>query len=76
MNTHHKSYNPYVSPFDPCVPMTVKTYCVPPHLYIAYQPSNLPQFTPGEALKAGTIWKPLYDPYFNPFERTKGDRNP
>lgn len=76
MNTHHKSYHPYVSPLDPCKPIIVKTYSTPPHLYIGFQPLNLPQFSPEEALQAGTIWKPFYDPYFNPHERPKGDYHP
>ncbi|MDP4107611.1 MAG: spore coat associated protein CotJA [Bacillota bacterium] len=76
MNTHHKTYQPFVSPFDPCVPIKVKTYSTPPHLYMGFQPTNLPQFTPSEALRAGTLWKPLYDPYFNPFQRPKGDSQP
>ena len=73
MNTHNKSYHPFISPFDPCPPMTVKTYSTPPHLYMGFQPQNLPQFTPAEALRAGTLWKPFYDPYFNPLERAKGE---
>jgi len=72
MNTHHKSYQPYASPFDPCQPITTKTYSTPPHLYLRFQPPNLPQFTPLEALRAGTLWKDLYDPYFNPVEIAKG----
>ncbi|MDP4083909.1 MAG: spore coat associated protein CotJA [Bacillota bacterium] len=71
MNTHHKTYNPYVSPFDPCPPIQVKTYSTPPHLYMGYQPPNLQQFTPSEALRAGTIWKAFYDPYYNTLEMAK-----
>lgn len=72
MHTHHKTYYPYTSPFDPCKPITEKTYSTPPHLYIGYQPPNLPQFPPMEALKAGTLWKPFYDPYYNSYEIAKG----
>lgn len=36
---------------------------------IIFQPSNLPQFDPKDALKAGTLWKPLYDPYFKSYDR-------
>jgi spore coat protein JA len=72
MHTHHKTYYPYSSPFDPCEPIQEKTFSTPPHLYIDYQPPNLPQFSPMEALKAGTLWKPLYDPYFNSYEKAKG----
>ncbi|MFB3160331.1 spore coat associated protein CotJA [Neobacillus sp. 179-J 1A1 HS] len=72
MFTHYKSYCPVVSPFDPCKPIPEKVYSTPPNLYIGFQPPNLPQFTPLEALKAGTLWKPFYDPYFNPFEKANG----
>jgi spore coat protein JA len=72
MNTHHKSYHPYASPFDPCPPIEIKTYSTPPNLYMGYQPPNLPQFSPVEALRAGTLWKAFYDPYYNPLERAKG----
>lgn len=72
MNIHHKSYHPYASPFDPCKPLSEKTYSTPPHLYIGFQPPNLPQFTPLEALRAGTLWKDLCDPYYNAFEMSKG----
>ncbi|NHM29093.1 spore coat associated protein CotJA [Neobacillus terrae] len=72
MNPHHKAYNPYISPFDPCPPIQTKTYSTPPHLYMGFQPLNLEQFTPAEALRAGTLWKPFFDPYFSPHELAKG----
>ncbi|MBI0576182.1 spore coat associated protein CotJA [Neobacillus cucumis] len=72
MNTHNKTYHPYASPFDPCKPITVKTYSTPPHLYMGFQPQNLPQFSPMEALRAGTLWKDFYDPYYNAYEISKG----
>ncbi|MFE8702644.1 spore coat associated protein CotJA [Cytobacillus sp. FJAT-54145] len=72
MNTPKKVYHPYISPYDPCKPIQTKTYSTPPHLYIGFQPPNLPQFPPMEALKKGTLWKPFYDPYYNPYEKTKG----
>lgn len=72
MFTLYKSYCPIASPFDPCKPILEKTYSTPPNLYIGFQPPNLPQFTPFEALRAGTLWKPFYDPYYNPFEMAKG----
>jgi spore coat protein JA len=56
-------YYPYVSPFDPCPPMRVKSYVVPPNLFVSYQPVNLPQNTPREALKLGTLWPIFYSPY-------------
>jgi glutamate decarboxylase len=68
MNSHYKTFQPYSSPFDPCPPIKIKTYSTLPNLYMGYQPPNLSQFTPGEALRAGTLWKPLYDPYYNPRE--------
>lgn len=72
MYTHQKSYHPYTSPFDPCKPILEKTYSTAPHLYIGFQPPNLPQFTPFEALKYGTLWKDFYDPYYNAKEEAKG----
>ncbi|MEH7380821.1 spore coat associated protein CotJA [Bacillus sp. JJ1533] len=68
MFTTRKAYYPYVSPFDPCKPITRKTYVTPPNLYITFQPANLPQFSPKEALFAGTLWKVFYDPYYSPYE--------
>jgi spore coat protein JA len=68
MSTPRKSYYPYHSPFDPCKPIKCKTYSTPPNLYMGFQPQNLPQFSPVEALKAGTLWKPFYDPYYNSHE--------
>lgn len=72
MQTHLKTWHPYASPFDPCKPMLEKTYSTPPHLYMGFQPPNLPQFTPLEALKAGTLWKAFYDPWYSPYEPKRG----
>ncbi|NRD80600.1 spore coat associated protein CotJA [Bacillus sp. BRMEA1] len=72
MNTHIKSYHPFVSSFDPCKPILEKTYSTPPHLYIGFQPPNLPQFSPFEALKAGTLWQAFYDPWYNSLEKATG----
>lgn len=71
MYTHHKTYEPYVSPLDPCMPMKTKMYSTPPQLYLGYQPPNLPQFTPAEALKAGTLWKAFYDTHYGPSEKPR-----
>ncbi|MBS4173306.1 spore coat associated protein CotJA [Bacillus sp. FJAT-49736] len=71
MSTNYKSYKPFVSPYDPCEPILEKTYSTPPHLYLGFQPPNLPQFSPLEALKKGTLWQPLYDPYYSPYERAR-----
>lgn len=68
MYTTRKSYCPYVSPFDPCRPMLVKTYETPPQLYMGYQPFDLPQFEPAEALCRGTLWPALFAPYTNPYK--------
>ncbi|MED4601852.1 spore coat associated protein CotJA [Paenibacillus validus] len=58
-----KVWFPYVSPMDPCPPVLEKTYSTPPNLYIGFQPPNLPQFSPHEALRLGTLWPALYSPY-------------
>lgn len=71
MFTLYKYWHPYISPFDPCKPIKVKRYSTPPNLYIGFQPPNLPQFTPMEALRAGTLWKAFYDPYYNAQELAK-----
>jgi spore coat protein JA len=63
-----KRYKPYHGPFDPCPPLPYKTYVTPPHLYIGYQPYGLPQYSPKEALKKGTLWPAFYDHYENPYE--------
>lgn len=68
MNTPIKVFHPYVGPFDPCPPIRTKTFSTPPHLYMGFQPPNLPQLSPMEALRVGTLWKPFVDPYFNPRE--------
>ncbi len=58
-----RDYTPYVSPLDPCPPMRVKWYIVPPNQYIPYQPMNLPQYSLDEAIFRGTLWPALYSPY-------------
>jgi spore coat protein JA len=63
MTDQTRSYLPLIGAFDPCRPMRVKTYQTPPQLFIGYQPYNLPQFSPSEALRAGTLWPVLYSPY-------------
>lgn len=64
-------YYPYISPYDPCPPIRVKTYQVPPELFITFQPENLPQYPPAEALKRGTLWPALFSPYNPPRERVE-----
>ncbi|MBM7569800.1 spore coat associated protein CotJA [Aquibacillus albus] len=68
-HTHTKYYYPYVSPFDPCKPISPKSYVTPPQLYLGFQPPNLPQYDPKEALFRGTLWPALYSKYDK-----KGDR--
>jgi spore coat protein JA len=63
MSNQIKVYHPYVSPFDPCPPLRTKAYITPPNLYMNFQPLALPQFSPYEALKCGTLWPALYSPY-------------
>ncbi len=71
MYTLRKNYYPYVSPFDPCRPIICKTYSTPPNLYLGFQPPNLPQFSPKEALFKGTLWHVFADPWYNPYEKAK-----
>ncbi|SES11093.1 spore coat associated protein CotJA [Salipaludibacillus aurantiacus] len=70
--TLRKQYRPYVSPFDPCPSIRVKTYVTPPNLYVGFQPEKLPQFNAKQALFAGTLWKVFYDPYYGSEEKEKG----
>ncbi|MDQ0058097.1 spore coat associated protein CotJA [Paenibacillus harenae] len=56
-------YAPYIGPFDPCPPIRIKSYNVPPQLFIPFQPPNLQQFQPADALRLGTLWPALYSPY-------------
>jgi spore coat protein JA len=39
---------------------------------MGFQPPNLQQFPPKVALKKGTLWPALYDPYENPYEGKRG----
>ena len=67
LNSQFKYWKPYISPFDPCKPITIKSYSTPPQLYICFQPPALPQFPSAmHALKHGTLWPQLYSPYPNP----------
>ncbi len=73
MFTLRKHWYPYISPFDPCPPMRVKTYVTPPNLYVGFQPPGLPQFPPYEALHKGTLWPIWYDPYRGKDEGREAD---
>jgi spore coat protein JA len=70
-NRQWREWIPYVSPCDPCPPIRVKRYVVPPNQYIPYQPMNLPQFPLNEALYRGTLWPALFSPY-QPQRSAKG----
>jgi spore coat protein JA len=63
MNSPFKVYETYAGPYDPCPPVRYKTYVTPPNLYITFQPMNLPQYNPHEALKKGTLWPAFFSPY-------------
>ncbi|MFY0546269.1 hypothetical protein [Brevibacillus sp. H7] len=63
MHSQIRFYQPFVSPFDPCPPQRVKWYDVPPHLFLGFQPPNLPQLSPMEALRFGVLWPILFSPY-------------
>ncbi|WP_096183692.1 spore coat associated protein CotJA [Effusibacillus lacus] len=43
--------------------MLIKSYIVAPNLFLGFQPPNLPQFSPMDALHHGTLWPILYSPY-------------
>ena len=67
MQSQYRYWRPFISPFDPCKPIEVKSYSTPPQLFIGFQPTGLPQFpTAKEALMAGTLWPQLYSPYPDP----------
>lgn len=63
INGQWREWTPYVGANDPCPPIRVKRYVVPPNLYMPYQPMNLQQFPLNEALFRGTLWPALYSPY-------------
>ncbi|CAH0347158.1 spore coat associated protein CotJA [Bacillus sp. CECT 9360] len=78
MNSKHpddftpiKAYKPFRSPFDPCPPIGKKYYRTPINIYMEFQPPNMEQFPPHEALMKGTLWKALYDYYDNPYRERK-----
>ena len=69
MDKFMKSYIPYHGSNDPCPPIGKKYYSTPPHLFMGFQPPNLPQFPPNEALRKGTLWPAFYDFYENPHKK-------
>lgn len=74
MYTTRKYTKSFVGPFDPCTPLKYTSYETPPQLYLGFQPPRLPQFKPEEALKHGTLWKPLFAPYTNPYPKNAGGK--
>ncbi|WP_044641997.1 spore coat associated protein CotJA [Risungbinella massiliensis] len=69
-----KTYRPFHSRYDPCKPIGKKYYSTPPNLYIGFQPPNLPQFSPQEALMKGTLWPAFCDYYENPYKEKERDK--
>ncbi|QGS68522.1 spore coat associated protein CotJA [Oceanobacillus sp. 143] len=70
MSTEYKYWHPFISPFDPCEPIEVKSFNTPPQLYLGFQPPGLPQFeNPRDALFHGTLWPILVSPYPDPNKR-------
>ncbi len=63
INPQLRAYRPFIGPFDPCPPMLVKTYVIPPNLTMPLQPPGLPQYSPAEALRIGTLWPAYFSPY-------------
>jgi spore coat protein JA len=63
MKNQVKIYHPVAGRYDPCTPITEKTFVVPPQLFLTYQPADLPQYEGKEALLKGTLWPDLFSPY-------------
>jgi len=55
------SYKPYVSPRDPCPPILEKFFVLPPQIFTNFQKPGLPQNSPEEALKQGSLWPQFVD---------------
>ncbi|QFF97779.1 spore coat associated protein CotJA [Psychrobacillus glaciei] len=55
------SYKPFVSPLDPCPPILVKHFVLPPQIFTNFQPPGLPQYSPKEALWQGSLWPQFVD---------------
>jgi spore coat protein JA len=63
MKNEVKVYQPFASKNDPCTPIPEKSYVLPPQLFYTYQPADLAQFSPKEALRKGTLWPDLFSTY-------------
>nr|WP_323744205.1 spore coat associated protein CotJA [Paenibacillus sp. B01] len=59
----YREWLPFRGACDPCPPIGVRRYVIPPNQYILYQPTGLPQYPLEEALRLGTLWPALYSPY-------------
>ncbi|MCS1350193.1 spore coat associated protein CotJA [Mechercharimyces sp. CAU 1602] len=70
----YRCWTPYVSPYQCCPPIRIKEYVCPPNLFLGYQPPNLPQYPPEEALRVGTLWPIFYSPYPR-CARKEGEQN-
>lgn len=68
MFTFRKTYEPFIGLYDPCPPLRIRTYETPPQLFLGFQPYGLPQFSPKDALRYGTLWPALYAPYESPYK--------
>ncbi|ETI67406.1 glutamate decarboxylase [Neobacillus vireti LMG 21834] len=60
-----KKFRPYFSPFNPYTPIKLEAYSSPYNLYKGYQQTNLTHSPSEEILRAGTLWKPFYNPFYN-----------
>ena len=58
------SFKPYVSPLDPCPPIKVRKFVLPPPIFMNSQPPGLEQVSPREALMIGTLWPQLADGFY------------
>lgn len=67
-----KTVTPVRGAHDPCPPLKEKSYRTPPHLYMGVQPPGLPQYSPAEALRKGTLWRAFDDPYVKKGEKRRG----
>ena len=72
MNSHDKTYHPYLRLCAPCPPIKTQTYSNQPNLYRGFQQPNFSPFTHEEARRAGTLWNPLSVPYYHPREPAWG----
>ncbi|MFC5602285.1 spore coat associated protein CotJA [Sporosarcina koreensis] len=59
--SYRGTFEPWISPLDPCPPIRVKTFVLPPQLFMDFQPPGLEQFTTEQALRHGTLWPLLAD---------------